>query len=69
MDRSEAGKKGAEARHAKSPEEESKIAKKAAETRKEKDPDAFKKMGQKGGSASGSSRGGENKTSSRESEE
>lgn len=50
--RQEAGKKGAEARHDKSPEEESEIARKAAETRKE-DPDAFKKMGEKGGSSRG----------------
>lgn len=54
---SQAGKKGAEARHAKSPEEESRIAKKAAETRKERDPDAVSKMGEKGGQASGGHRG------------
>jgi uncharacterized protein len=52
MNRSEAGKKGAEARHAKSPQEESEIAKKAAATRKEHDPEAFSKMGQKGGAHS-----------------
>lgn len=49
---SKLGRMGAEARHNKSSEEESRIAKKAAQTRKEHDPNAFKKMGEKGGSAS-----------------
>lgn len=52
MSRSEAGRKGAEARHAKSPEEESRIAKKAAETRKANNPNAFREMGAKGGKSS-----------------
>jgi general stress protein YciG len=47
----EAGLKGAQARHAKSPEEESAIARKAAHTRKEQDPEAFQKMGRKGAEA------------------
>src|SRR3990167_38261 len=55
MSVSEAGRKGAEMRHSKSPEEESAIAKKAAETRKQHDPEAFRKMGEKGGKARGSS--------------
>lgn len=45
------GHAGAQARHSKSPEEESAIAKRAAQTRKEHDPEAFSKMGEKGGSA------------------
>jgi uncharacterized protein len=52
MTRSEAGKLGAQARHSKSPEEESEIARKAAATRKQNDPEAFSKMGQKGGAHS-----------------
>lgn len=47
----EAGQKGAQVRHAKSPEEESAIARKAAQTRKEADPEAFRKMGEKGAEA------------------
>lgn len=52
MSRSEAGRKGAQARHAKSPEEESRIAQKAAATRKANNPDAFREMGAKGGRSS-----------------
>jgi len=52
MSRSDAGRKGAQARHAKSPEEESRIAKKAAETRKASNPNAFREMGAKGGKTS-----------------
>ena len=52
------GKEGAQARHNKSPEEESAIAQKAAQTRKEHDPEAFSKMGQKGGQHS---HGGKNR--------
>jgi len=52
MSRSEAGRRGAEARHAKSPEEESRIAQKAAATRKANNPNAFREMGAKGGKTS-----------------
>ena len=52
MSRADAGRKGALARHAKSPEEESAIAKKAAETRKANNPDAFRERGAKGGRTS-----------------
>jgi general stress protein YciG len=52
MSRSQAGREGAKARHAKSPEEESRIAKKAAETRKANNPNAFREMGAKGGKSS-----------------
>jgi general stress protein YciG len=45
------GAVGAEARHDKSPEEESRIARKTARTRMENDPDAFREMGRKGGRA------------------
>jgi len=48
--RQEAGRKGAEARHAKSSRDDS-PAKKAAATRKREDSSAFKKMGAKGGKA------------------
>src|SRR3989338_2999806 len=51
MSVSEAGRKGAEIRHSKSPEEESAIARKAAETRRENDPNAFSKMGKAGAEA------------------
>ena len=44
MNREEAARKAAHARHNKSKEEESAIARKAAQTRIENDPDAFKKM-------------------------
>lgn len=49
----QAGRKGTQARHAKSSQEESRIAKKAAQTRKERDPQVFQKMGEKGGKARG----------------
>lgn len=52
MSRSEAGRKGAQARHAKSSEEESRIAQKAAATRKANNPNAFREMGSKGGKSS-----------------
>lgn len=58
---SEAGKKGAEVRHSKSPEERSEIARRAAQTRKEHDPDAFSKMGEKGGQHSHRGRSSEKK--------
>jgi general stress protein YciG len=51
MSREEAGRRGAEARHAISEEEESEIARKAARTRKKHDPNAFHDMGRKGGQA------------------
>ena len=51
------GRKGAVARHNKSPVEESDIARRAAAKRKERDPDTFRKMGRDGGRAPHVSRG------------
>lgn len=55
MNRSDAGRKGAAARHSIPPEQEKLIAQKAAKTRIERyGEDVFKKMGSKGGKSSGS---------------
>jgi general stress protein YciG len=45
------GRLGAQARHSKSPEDESKIAQEAARTREAHHPGAFHEMGAKGGHA------------------